>query len=47
MGQLLYLAGEDGDHHQHDGQVLRQARLKESWLEECSGVGDSEKEQIG
>ena len=36
--ELLYLAGEDGRHHQHDGQVHCKARLKVDWLEEGGGV---------
>ena len=45
--ELLYLAGEDGRHHQHDGQVHSEARLKVDWLEEGGGVGDDQQEQGG
>ena len=45
--QLLDLAREDGRHHQHDGQVHREARLKVDCLEEGGGVGDGEQEQGG
>ena len=45
--KLLDLAGEDGRHHQHDGQVHSEARLKVDWLEEGGGVGDTQQEQGG
>ena len=45
--QLLDLAREDGRHHQHDGQVHREARLKVDCLEEGGGVGGDQQEQGG
>ena len=40
--ELLYLAGENGRHHQHDGQVHSEARLKVDWLEVDGGVADGQ-----
>ena len=45
--KLLDLAREDGCHHQHDGQVHSEARLKVDWLEEGGGVGDTQQERGG
>ena len=46
-GQLLYLAGEDGCHHQHDGQVHGNGVAKEVFVEEDGGEGDEEQEDGG
>ena len=46
-GQLLYLAGEDGGHHQHDGQVHGDGVTKEVFVEEDGGEGDEEQEDGG
>ena len=46
-GQALYLADEDGGHHQHGGQIHTQGCLKEERLEEGGGVGDHHEEEGG
>ena len=46
-GQLLYLAGEDGGHHQHDGQVHRNGIGKQVFVKEDGGEGDEEQEDGG
>ena len=46
-GQLLYLAGEDGGHHQHDGQVHSDGITEQTWVEEDGDVGDEEQEDGG
>ena len=46
-GQLLYLAGEDGRHHQHDGQVDCQGVSKEFFVKEDAGEGDEQQEDGG
>ena len=46
-GQLLYLAGEDGRHHQHNGQVDCKRIAKHVSFKEGGGVGDEEKEDGG
>ena len=46
-GQLLYLAREDGGHHQHDGQVYSYGIAEEVFVEEDGGVGDEEQEDGG
>ena len=46
-GQFLYLAGEDGGHHQHDGQVVGHGISEELYLEESSREGEEEEEQGG
>ena len=43
-GQLLYLAGEDGGHHQHDGQVHSNSIAKQVFIKEDGGEGDEEQE---
>ena len=45
--ELLYLAGEDCRHHQHDGQVDRDGVSKEVRLEEYGDEGDEKKEDGG
>ena len=45
--ELLDLAGEDGCHHQHDGQVNCEAGLKVDWLEEGGGIGGDQQQQGG
>ena len=45
--QLGNLGREDGGHHQHDGQVHCEARLKVLCLEEGGGIADAEQEQGG
>ena len=46
-GQLLYLAGEDGGHHQHDGQVHSNGIAKQVFVKEDGDKGDEEKEDGG
>ena len=46
-GQLLNLAGEDGGHHQHDGQVHGNDITKEIFVKEGGGEGDKEQEDGG
>ena len=46
-GQLLYLAGEDGGHHQHDGQVHGNGIAKEVFVKEDGDEGDEEQEDGG
>ena len=46
-GQLLYLAGEDGGHHQHDGQVYGNDIAEEIFIKEDGGESDKEKEDSG
>ena len=46
-GQFLYLAGEDGGHHQHDGQVDSNGIAKEVFVKEDGGEGDEEQEDGG
>ena len=46
-GQLLYLAGEDGGHHQHDGQVNSDDIGKEVSVKEDGDKGDEEQEDGG
>ena len=46
-GQLLYLAGEDGGHHQHDGQVHSNVISKEVFVKEGGGEADEEEEDGG
>ena len=46
-GQLLYLAGEDSGHHQHDGQVHGNSVAKEIFVKEDGGEGDEEQEDGG
>ena len=46
-GQLLYLAGEDGGHHQHDGQVYGNGVAKEVFVKKDGGVGDEKQEDSG
>ena len=46
-GQLLYLAGEDGGHHQHDGQVHSNGIAKEVFVKEDGDKGDEEQEDGG
>ena len=41
-GQLLYLAGEDGGHHQHDGQVHGDGVAKQALVKEDGDKGDKE-----
>ena len=43
--ELLYLAREDGRHHQHDGQVDRDAGLEVERLEVAGGVGHEQEKQ--
>ena len=45
--QLLYLAGEDGGHHQHDGQIHGDDIAKEVFVEEGADEGDEEQEGGG
>ena len=46
-GQLLYLAGEDGGHHQHDGQVHSNGIAKQVFVKEDGDKGDEEQEDGG
>ena len=46
-GQLLYLAGEDGGHHQHDGQGHSNSITKEISVKEDGDEGDKEQEDGG
>ena len=46
-GQLLYLAGEDGGHHQHNGQVDSDYISKEVFVKEGGGKCDEEQEDGG
>ena len=46
-GQLLYLACEDGGHHQHYGQVHGNDITKEVFVKEDGGEGDEEQEDGG
>ena len=46
-GQLLYLAGEDGGHHQHDGQVHSNGITKQVFVKEDGDKGDEEQEDGG
>ena len=41
-GQLLNLAGEDGSHHQHDGQVHSNDITKQVFIKEDGGEDDGE-----
>ena len=41
-GQLLYLAGEDGGHHQHNGQVYSNGIAEQVFVKEDGGEGDEE-----
>ena len=43
-GQLLYLAGEDGGHPQHDAQVHSNGIAKEGFVKEDGDKGDEEQE---
>ena len=46
-GQLLYLAGEDGGHHQHNGQVDLSCITKELLVKEDGGKADEKQEDGG
>ena len=46
-GQLLYLAGEDGSHDQHDSQVHSNCVAEQVFVKEDGGEGDDEKEDGG
>ena len=46
-GQLLNLAGKDGGHHQHNGQVDRNRVCKEVRLKEDGDEGDEQQEDGG
>ena len=46
-GQLLYLAGEDGGHHQHNGQVHSDGIPKQGFVKEDGDEGDEEQEDGG
>ena len=46
-GQLLDLAGEDGGHHQHDGQVHSDGIAKQGFVKEDGDEGDEEQEDGG
>ena len=46
-GQLLYLTGEDGGHHQHDNQVHSNGVAKEVFVKENGCEGDEEQENGG
>ena len=46
-GQLLYLAGEDGGHHQHDGQVHSNDIAEQVLVKEDGDQGDEEQEDGG
>ena len=46
-GQLLYLAGEDCGHHQHDGEVDSSGVAKQLPIEEDGDEGDEEQEDGG
>ena len=43
--ELLYLAREDGRHHQHDGQVDRDFGLEVEGAEVAGGVGHEQEKQ--
>ena len=45
--QLHYLAGEDGGHHQHDGQVHGDGVAKQALVKEDGDKGDEEQEDGG
>ena len=46
-GKLLYLAGKDGGHHQHDSQVHSNGISKEVFVKEDGDKGDEEQEDGG
>ena len=46
-GQLHFLAGEDGGHHQHDGQVHSNGIAKQVFAKEDGDKGDEEQEDGG
>ena len=46
-GQLLYFAGEDSRHHQHDGQVHRNSIREKVFFKEDGGEGDEEQQDGG
>ena len=46
-GQLLYLAGEDGGHHQHDGQVHSDGVTKKMFVKEYGHEADEKQEDGG
>ena len=46
-GQFLYLAGEDGGHHQHYGQVHLSGITKPNFVKEGGGEGNEEQEDGG
>ena len=46
-GQFLYLAGEDGGHHQHDGEVHLSGITKKLSVKEDGGEADEEQEDGG
>ena len=46
-GQFLYLAREDGGHHQHDGQVHSNGIGKKFFFKEDGDKGDEEQEGGG
>ena len=46
-GQFLYLAGEDGGHHQHDGQVHSNGIGEKAVVKEDGDKGDDEQEGGG
>ena len=46
-GQFLYLAGEDGGHHQHDGQVHSNGIGEKAFVKEDGDKGDEQQEGGG